>query len=87
MAWASQAFQGSNSVEPADTNKQGPGLAISNTGIETSLANKKKYPGALSLKDMSGIQFDGAFEAGTSWNTDNISKWFRDDGNTTTQEQ
>ena len=81
MAFTRQSFKGNNSVEPADTNKQGQGSEISNTGLDDTLANKKGLPGAFNLSKMTGVNFT---EIPESFNKDNISRWFRDDGNTTT---
>ena len=81
MAFTRQSFKGNNSVEPADTNKQGQGSEISNTGLDNTLANKKGLPGAFNLSQMTGVNFT---EIPESFNKDNISRWFRDDGNTTT---
>tara|TARA_Y100000361_G_scaffold63397_1_gene55740 strand:+ start:43 stop:288 length:246 start_codon:yes stop_codon:yes gene_type:complete len=81
MAFTRQSFKGNNSVEPADTNKQGQGSEISNTGLDDTLANKKGLPGAFNLSQMTGVNFT---EIPESFNKDNISRWFRDDGNTTT---
>tara|TARA_R100000231_G_scaffold138902_1_gene118462 strand:- start:5018 stop:5263 length:246 start_codon:yes stop_codon:yes gene_type:complete len=81
MAFTRQSFKGNNSVEPADTNKQGQGSEISNTGLDDTLANKKSLPGAFNLSQMTGVNFT---EIPENFNKDNISRWFRDDGNTTT---
>tara|TARA_R100001086_G_scaffold37517_1_gene16716 strand:+ start:8771 stop:9016 length:246 start_codon:yes stop_codon:yes gene_type:complete len=81
MAFTRQSFKGNNSVEPADTNKQGQGSEISNTGLDDTLANKKGLPGAFNLSQMTGVNFT---EIPESFNKDNISRWFRDDSNTTT---
>ena len=81
MAFTRQSFKGNNSVEPADTNKQGQGSEISNTGLDDTLANKKGLPGAFNLSQMTGVNFT---EIPENFNKDNISRWFRDDGNTTT---
>ncbi len=81
MAFTRQSFKGNNSVEPADTNKQGQGSAISNTGLDDTLANKKSTPGAFNVAQMTGVKFN---EISEKFNKDNISRWFRDDGNTTT---
>ncbi len=81
MAFTRQSFKGNNSVEPADTNKQGQGSAISNTGLDDTLANKKSLPGAFNVAQMTGVKFN---EISEKFNKDNISRWFRDDGNTTT---
>ena len=85
MAWSRTAFKGKNSIEPVSPIKQGADTShVFETGLLVNLENKKNQPGAINFKDMSEIEFDGGFEAGTSWDTDNISKWFRDDGSTTT---
>ena len=76
MAWSRQSFKRAMI--------KGAQAHISETGLLVNLENKKNQPGAINFKDMSEIEFDGGFEAGTSWDTDNISKWFRDDGSTTT---
>tara|TARA_R100001198_G_C5116269_1_gene141253 strand:+ start:58 stop:303 length:246 start_codon:yes stop_codon:yes gene_type:complete len=81
MAFTRQSFKGNNSVEPADTDKQGQGSEISNTGLDDTLANKKGLPGAFNLLQMTGVHFNEILER---FNKDNISRWFRDDGNTTT---
>ena len=99
MGFTRQSFKGSNSVEPADTNKQGQGSGISNTGIailnnpeETNellhvySGPKKTLPGGFKFNQMTGVKFnDSDWDSGTGkFNKDNISRWFRDDGNTTT---
>ena len=84
MAWSRTGLKGMNADDPTSNVKQGPGTHISETGIIVNIANKKTYPGAINFKDMSDIEFDGAFDIGARWNTDDISKWFRDDGSTTT---
>ena len=93
MAFTRQSFKGSNSVVPSKSqiivgeetvdiqDKQGQGSAISNTGLDDTLANKKSLPGAFNVAQMTGVKFN---EISEKFNKDNISRWFRDDGNTTT---
>lgn len=93
MAFTRQAFKGNNSILPSksqfeddgDTiiiqDKQSQGSEISNTALDDTLANKKGLPGAFNLSQMTGVNFDEILER---FNKDNISRWFRDDGNTTT---
>ena len=92
MAWTRASIKGNNSVEPADTNKQGSGFSIADSGLAiddgdgTFSGPKKNTPGAFKLNQLTEVRFnDSDWDAITGkWNEDKISKWFRDDGNTTT---
>ena len=93
MAFTRQSFKGNNSVLPSKSqiivgeetvdiqDKQSQGSAISNTGLNDTLANKKGLPGAFNLSQMTGVNFT---EIPEKFNKDNISRWFRDNSNTTT---
>ena len=92
MAWARESIKGNNSVEPADVNKQGSGLSIADSnlviddGDGTFSGPKKSAPGAFKLNQMTEVYFnDTDWDSSTGiLNKDKISRWFRDDGNTTT---
>jgi len=92
MVWTRETIKGTNSVEPADTNKQSSGLhtADSNLVIDdgdgTFSGPKLSSPGAFKLNQMTEIYFnDLNWDSSTGiLNKDKISRWFRDDGSTTT---
>ena len=99
MAWTRASIKGNNSVEPVSRNKQGSGLSIAGSGVSihdnpeepnesvhTYSGPKKSTPGAFKLNQLTGVRFnDSDWDAITGkWSEDKISKWFRDDGNTTT---
>tara|TARA_R110002020_G_scaffold444956_1_gene656659 strand:- start:1751 stop:1996 length:246 start_codon:yes stop_codon:yes gene_type:complete len=81
MAWSRQGLKGMNADDPISNVKQGPGSNISDTGAIESLANFKIKPGAYSFDKLSGIEFPNL---DANFNVDGISRWFRDDGSTTT---
>ena len=85
MAWARTGLKGMNADDPNSDVKQGPGSHISDTGAIESLANFKIKPGAYSFDRLAGIYFqDASWDSDSNFSVDNISRWFRDDGNTTT---
>jgi len=99
MAWTRETIKGNNSVEPAETYKQGSGLHTADSGavihdnpeesnesLHTYSGPKKSAPGAFKLNQLTGVFFNDAdWDSSTGiFNKDKISRWFRDDGNTTT---
>ena len=81
MAWSRQGLKGMNADDPISDIKQGPGSSIADTGAVQSLDNFKVKPGAYSFDKLAGIEFPNL---NANFNEDGISRWFRDDGNTTT---
>tara|TARA_Y100001937_G_scaffold37383_1_gene53297 strand:- start:13053 stop:13331 length:279 start_codon:yes stop_codon:yes gene_type:complete len=92
MAWTRETIKGNNSVEPADTYKQGSGLhtADSNLVVDDGGGNfsgpKLTAPGAFKFNQITGVFFnDAGWDSITGkFSKDKISRWFRDDGSTTT---
>ena len=89
MAWSRTTLKGMNAVDPASNVRQGPGALFEDTGLEVTTANKVSKPGGLTFTDMAGIFFHGSggagdFDAGTNFETDGVSRWFKDGGSTTT---
>jgi hypothetical protein len=85
MAWSRRGLKGMNAIDPISSVKQGPGVSIADTGAIESLVNFRIKPGAYSFDRLSGIYFqDASWDSDSNFNTNNMSKWFRDDGSTTT---
>jgi hypothetical protein len=79
MGWKRTALKGINGREPSSNVKMGHGSDIEDSGIIVNASNKTNYPGAINFNVM-----DVNFNASSgNWNSDGISRWFRDDGTTT----
>ena len=85
MAWSRRGLKGMNAPDPISPVKDGPGVSFADTGAIESLANFRIKPGAYPFNRLSGIYFhDASWDSDSNFNTNNISKWFRDNGSTTT---
>jgi hypothetical protein len=89
MAWSRTGVKGMNAPDPVSPVKHGPGAHFEDTGLEVITANKVSKPGGLNFKDFDDMYFHGSggegdFDAGTNFETDGVSRWFKDGGSTTT---
>tara|TARA_R100000963_G_C4603869_1_gene76632 strand:+ start:474 stop:788 length:315 start_codon:yes stop_codon:yes gene_type:complete len=104
MAWSRtkvSGVSGTGKIDPDNTsNIKFVAANISDIPISISTANKKAYPGALTLPDFTDMFFTGSiieipdsspsangigdFDSGTSFALDARISWFRDSGSTTT---
>jgi hypothetical protein len=58
---------------------------VTSTSLAVTLANQRNFPGAMNFNQMTGINWnDSSYASGSSFKTNAMSDWFRDDGSTTT---
>ena len=83
MGWVRVGFKGKNSLEPSSNLSQSTeGLDAAEAPLAPTATNRLSYTGAWNFTDLTDIRFNDI--TASTFDTDGISEWVRDFGNTTT---